>query len=595
MKNLWILTLSIVVLTNSLGWAQGVGVAFTYQGKLYVNGNPANGSYDIVFALFDGAGGTNEIGVREKLGVDVHDGYFTVELDYGSGVFDGSERWLQLEVRPNGSAAEYTLLTPRQPIKPTPYALYALNTSGGSGFWTANGNHIYNNNSGNVGVGTTSPISKFSLGTTWNPKMLALWDGVDDFYGFGTDIGRMTFYAMNSEVMTLNSLGWLGLGTPAPVGYFDITGAADTMTLARFNQTGNLNYNGLRLDRDGTEKWFVGMNHVSNKLVFRRNAAYNDMVINDTNGYVGVGTYYPTQLLHVYGASNPRMLVEAPSNATPELNIKRGSETWSAFVGSDAGLHFYRSGTKVTFAHNGNFGIGTSSPSQKLEIGDGNVYVKGPGNFDETGEQATVYLGTGHHYIRSEHGFGVKIGTYVVGDALVIEEVSGNVGIGTTDPATKLEVRGNIRVSNAAGDPVVELGQGLDYAEGFDVSDNRHIQPGALLVIDPDYPGQLKLSSKAYDRKVAGIVAGAQGLGSGVRLGNGQFDHDVALAGRVYCNVDTAYGAVEPGDLLTTSDTPGCAMVVKDYSQAQGAILGKAMEPLAAGQKGQLLVLVTLQ
>jgi hypothetical protein len=52
---------------------------------------------------------------------------------------------------------------------------------------------------------------------------------------------------------------------------------------------------------------------------------------------------------------------------------------------------------------------------------------------------------------------------------------------------------------------------------------------------------------------------------------------------------------VSPGDLLTTSPTPGYAMKVGDYSRAQGAILGKAMQRLERGQKGQILVLVTLQ
>jgi hypothetical protein len=80
-----------------------------------------------------------------------------------------------------------------------------------------------------------------------------------------------------------------------------------------------------------------------------------------------------------------------------------------------------------------------------------------------------------------------------------------------------------------------------------------------------------------------------------VRLGSDEFDYHVALAGRVYCNVDATYGEVSPGDLLTTSPTLGYAMVVKDHAKAQGAILGKSMEKLRAGEKGQILVLVTLQ
>ena len=68
----------------------------------------------------------------------------------------------------------------------------------------------------------------------------------------------------------------------------------------------------------------------------------------------------------------------------------------------------------------------------------------------------------------------------------------------------------------------------------------------------------------------------------------------VALTGRVYVWVDASYGAVQPGDLLTTSDTPGHAMVVADHEQAQGAILGKAMTALPEG-RGLVLVLVSLQ
>ena len=82
---------------------------------------------------------------------------------------------------------------------------------------------------------------------------------------------------------------------------------------------------------------------------------------------------------------------------------------------------------------------------------------------------------------------------------------------------------------------------------------------------------------------------------SGILLGGVQFDLPVALAGRVYCNVDASYGAIIPGSLLTTSPTPGYAMLVSDYSRAQGAVLGKAMERIEKGQKGQILVLVTLQ
>jgi hypothetical protein len=68
----------------------------------------------------------------------------------------------------------------------------------------------------------------------------------------------------------------------------------------------------------------------------------------------------------------------------------------------------------------------------------------------------------------------------------------------------------------------------------------------------------------------------------------------VALSGRVYCWANAAYGPIQPGDLLTTSDTPGHVMAVADHQKAQGAIIGKAMSPLSEG-RGFVLVLVSLQ
>jgi hypothetical protein len=149
--------------------------------------------------------------------------------------------------------------------------------------------------------------------------------------------------------------------------------------------------------------------------------------------------------------------------------------------------------------------------------------------------------------------------------------------------------------SSSTGSTIIELGEGLDYAEGFDVSDNAGIAAGTVLSIDADNPGKLTISDTPYDTRVAGIVAGASGMGSGVRIGVDQFDYDVALAGRVYCNVDATEERVEPGDMLTTSATPGYAMKSTDYVSGRGAILGKAMQRLEKGEKGQILVLVTLQ
>src|SRR5205085_6122775 len=97
---------------------------------------------------------------------------------------------------------------------------------------------------------------------------------------------------------------------------------------------------------------------------------------------------------------------------------------------------------------------------------------------------------------------------------------------------------------------------------------------------DEDHPGHLKVCDGAYDTRVAGIVSGANGINPGLSLhqtGVMEGSQNVALSGRVYVLADASNGAIKPGDLLTTSQTPGHAMKVTDHARSQGAVIGKAM------------------
>ena len=97
---------------------------------------------------------------------------------------------------------------------------------------------------------------------------------------------------------------------------------------------------------------------------------------------------------------------------------------------------------------------------------------------------------------------------------------------------------------------------------------------------------------------MAGIVSGGGGVKPDMMTGqegeSANGTSPVALTGRVYCWADASKGPIEPGDLLTTSATPGHAMKVADHTKAQGAVIGKAMSGLAEG-RGLVLVLVCLQ
>jgi hypothetical protein len=199
------------------------------------------------------------------------------------------------------------------------------------------------------------------------------------------------------------------------------------------------------------------------------------------------------------------------------------------------------------------------------------------------------------------------------GDGLLTVDIDSNEG-GSQGAAIKLYDAAGA----AGGNPTIELDAdyggagigrvitdelqitgGCDLSEQFDVSAvDGPVEPGMVVSIDPQRPGELVVSSKPYDQKVAGIISGAGGIKPGMLMAQSGSIADgaypVALTGRVWCWADASFGAIEPGDRLTTSSTPGHAMTASDRQSAPGAVIGKAMSSLTEG-RGLVLVLVQPQ
>jgi hypothetical protein len=137
-----------------------------------------------------------------------------------------------------------------------------------------------------------------------------------------------------------------------------------------------------------------------------------------------------------------------------------------------------------------------------------------------------------------------------------------------------------------------------DCAEDFDVSGVAHetgIEPGTVVGLDEE--GAIEPCTKGYDGRVAGVVSGAGDYRPALGLDRhpGKIPRlPVALLGKVFCKVDAQYGAVRPGDLLTTSPTVGHAMKASDRDRAFGAVLGKALRSLDQGC-ALIPILVTLK
>jgi hypothetical protein len=138
MKNRNLRVLIALTFLASLRLATAQGTAFIYQGQLNANGVPANGSYDLTFALYTNSNnGTATAGPITNLAVAVSNGLFTTTIDFGADAFTGSSNWLQIGARTNG-APTFSLLTPSQQIMPAPYALYAPNAGFASTAGSAN-------------------------------------------------------------------------------------------------------------------------------------------------------------------------------------------------------------------------------------------------------------------------------------------------------------------------------------------------------------------------------------------------------------------------------------------------------------------------
>ena len=111
---------ALLLLAFSAVYADPQSTAFTYQGNLTSNGQPANGSFDLTFKLFGSATGTDQIGSSIVMtGFQVNNGFFTTDLDFPT-AFTGQQQWVEVTV---GTQT----LSPRQPVNSAPVATYALN------------------------------------------------------------------------------------------------------------------------------------------------------------------------------------------------------------------------------------------------------------------------------------------------------------------------------------------------------------------------------------------------------------------------------------------------------------------------------------
>jgi len=356
--------------------------------------------------------------------------------------------------------------------------------------------------------------------------------------------------------------------------------------------------NAIQFESAASSKFGLGASQSGDRLYFfttttdteEDSASYRFVMTPE--GRIGIGTNAPDEFFHVMGA----IMSEGTAGLGGRFVLKSTAQgghqyEWYLDTASPGSLSLFDRTEKInrmTVDGEGDIGIGTDNPLYKLHVDESSNtdYIamfrngggSGPGVVIESGSPGAdcPLLWVGDYT-------GTRVSFYVNGN--------GRVGVGTTSPTQMLDVVGTTKTQ------VLEITGGSDLAEPFPVSKNEVLPAGAVVVIDENNPGYLKLSTEPYDKRVAGVVSGAGGIKPGLTLrqdGTMEGNQNIALTGRVYVLASTENGAIKPGDLLTTSSIPGHAMKATNSVKSNGAIIGKSMSELDSGE-GFVLVLVNLQ
>ncbi len=602
-------TLTCGLLFPSAGQAQ---TPFTYQGKLENSGTPYTGTVQIRLGLYTVASGLTALRQEVMTNVSVASGIFTVTPStFVAADFPGAPRWLQIDVS-GDAGATYTTLNPRQQVTHTPYAIHAKQAETAT---TITGTVPATQISGfispsSLGAGTInqtlsfSPVSgaPFTVGGATKVTNLNsdLFDGLDSTAFLrttgGTISGTFTLGSATGTVISLEEAGTMRL-KPGALGSKITFGDGNYCTI------------GESLTEDDT-------------MVLTANRINIGTVTTQypKGGFLDFG-FNTRQMLNLWGA-------EYGIGVQGDTQYFRSNNNYAWFKGGEHDDGTYNAGTGGTAVMTLNGGgeldlKGTSCGYALVNRNDQakrwEMYSRNSGPTDQlafysssAGGDIAAFSPNGDLYlvgnltaaggVQVPSGQSVRIGTTSIdiglgptimdlnADAFVFKTISGNQ-IGSISSAGNLDLDGSISTT------VLTIRGGADVAEPFEMTRPDEMEPGSVVIIDEDNAGKLKLSTAACDTRVAGIISGAGGVKPGLRLhqeGVLEGDHHVALSGRVYVKADASTSPIRPGDLLTTSDTPGHAMKVSHPSEAQGAILGKAMSKLDR-DTGLVLVLVTLQ
>ncbi len=591
-----------------------------YQGHLENSeGEPLSGIYELEFGIYLTASGGMPVWTETQAGVEVTAGYFSVILGTVNPLnldFD-DQYWLQIKVNEETLMPRLELTSTGQALNASDVHEEAITPSSVdiSGYGT-----VINEYGEWVGdpTGLTGPSGPSGPSGSQGPSGPSGPSGSQGPSGPTGPVGgsnRQLLYndndaAAGAEIYYDKLNGHIGIGT-LPTSSYDIRVVGGTIPL---HLSGSGSSTGLHISNtDETEGiWKITVNgdgsvYPAHALYFRKcNPCYTRMVL-DTDGNLGIGSNQPQYKLDVvsngdaFRAGNSNSWLELWTGGNTKLEFGDGSGYAAGYLRGDEndsdenfiGITGCTDGgscdTGIYVLQNGNVGIGTDSPEEQLEI-DGDLKFSG-GSGSKTISTGTTYsypllLGDPLYITTAAGSFGgaplyLDGGAHysLPGDVLIATQSLGEVGIGTTSPAYKLDVSGTIHASVGYACPSADLAEKLPVhpdhisaqedalvSEFIEQSETPGIEPGTVVVITRD---GIAPCNQIYDTRLAGVISTEPAVKMAVTK-SGAF---VALAGSVPCKVT---GYIEAGDMLTTSDLEGHA--ARADASVLGAVVGKALE-----------------
>lgn len=446
---------------------------------------------------------------------------------------------------------------------------------------------VFNTSAGTASVSLIGGSSRISTYGSDGLEQIRLW---------GPSWGEILLY--NSAVENAQAVRLSANGIGGGALFLQNTNSANRAILSGLNSGGTLRLyaedgsSGIFIDGDGTgSAGEITVSEADGSAGVSIQATSGGRVdVNDSNGQIAArlaasGAFGGYQYLYNRNGALT-VLVDGDSGSGGYLSVRNTNGSSRVVldgygVSGGGTAYLYATDGSQTIALHGEYG-----GAGVIEVDDSvsQTRVRIDGESTGTGGEISVYDNDGTETVQIR---GAEASTQ--GGEIALSKADG-----TTTITLDADFNGDGRITTQE----LEITGGSDLSEQFDIDGLLHsVKPGMIVCIDAANPGKLAVSSQAYDRTVAGVVSGAGGVKPGLLMGQAgsvaDGEHAVALSGRVYCMVDASQGSIEPGDLITTSTLPGHGMRVSDYSQAYGAVIGKAMTSLADGQ-GLVLVLVSL-